>query len=451
MNETDKLMLPRAAVPEIDDDVTMLNSLYAANETIDKRGFAKGPGKDMRVKLIRDWIHTKFQFLSDQQNLYCWDGYCYRELPEIKLKKAIEPAIEKSKFMAISEQSLHELYEKLKSASICDDINQKPLIPFLNGYYNYETFEFVESDPVFHFTYCFDYNYEPEKDCPRFKQFLTSIRLTPDQIDLLLTYSALSFTPDLGNQLSLFLIGRGANGKSTFTEILAGLLQKQCTNADFDRIINSDNRFDTACLRDVTLCICSEIESEDASNKNVNKFKRLTTQQTIKIERKGKDPIDVQNKVKYMVDANNLPTIHVSDPYAFFRRVRILYFNYRIPVAERIKNLSKLILQEEAGAVAGYLLSFLPRIHAVLVENPEETQSLWDQGVDETRWFIEHNLVICSDTTTSFKEIYSAYQVYMAAEGLEPIYSNRFSSRLKFLGYDVIHRMEGNFYNAKLI
>jgi putative DNA primase/helicase len=413
------------------------------------RDYGKSIPSAVKLDLIAKTYKNVFRCISDSQVLYQWNGVYYAEIKVLAFTGQLRIMISNSSFKALTQAALTEIYEIIMSLTLCDDINQQPYIPFKNGYFSYLNAQFLPPSIDYHYTYCLDCEYLKNQDCPKFKAFLNMITDDPDTQKLLLAYSALCFTPDVGNQLSLFLIGRGANGKSTYTDIVKGILNKQCTTMEFDELINSENRFASYRMKDATCCICSEIEMEDASNKNINKFKRVITQPTFWVERKGKDPIEIKNRVKYLVDANNLPLISLSDPYAFYRRVRVILFRNRIPVKNRIKNFANLLLEEEAGAIAAYILTFLSD-QSCLEENVQESEDLWAQGIDETRFFIDNYLDVTTNEETSFKQIYDTYTQYMNIEGLRALSSIKFAKRLVYVGLKSEHHHQGNYYPVKI-
>jgi P4 family phage/plasmid primase-like protien len=383
-----------------------------------------------RVSLFLELFGQYILMVSDGQELYLWNAIYYKPYTKQQFNQILEYILKQTKIKA-SNLEIHDIYDRLRSIALQSDLNPEDLVMFQNGIFDCSSLQLEPISSVRHFTYCVMYDYSPQIDCPEFKTFL--VKALPNESDriLLLTYFAYCFTAGIDQQLALFLVGRGANGKSTLAEILQDLLSTQCTIGTFDQLVDSDRPFTKTRLRNKTCCICSEIESEDATNKKINTFKRIITNSTLDIEKKFNDAIVVANKVKYLIDANKLPKVGASDPYAFYRRIRVLEFRYRIPKNDRIVGFAKKILAKEGGSIAAYILSFIPQIKDILVENPKETQNMWENWLDETRYFVQTKLVTSDYGTCKATEIYDVYTTYMSMEGLTPQSQTAFFKILK--------------------
>ena len=74
----------------------------------------------------------------------------------------------------------------------------------------------------FGFTSVLPYEYNPDADCPRFEQFLDEVTLGRDELkDVLMEYAGYAFASSRCDfSKALILTGEGANGKSTFINVL---------------------------------------------------------------------------------------------------------------------------------------------------------------------------------------------------------------------------------------
>ena len=125
-------------------------------------------------------------------------------------------------------QYTNRAISKIKGIKECiissSDLNRYPyLLNTLNGIIDLRTTEFMPADPNLYLTQQTQIIYEP-KTSPIFEQFITDILPDPDTREAVLTYLGYCLTGDTSAQKALFIIGSGANGKSTLLNIMTRLL-----------------------------------------------------------------------------------------------------------------------------------------------------------------------------------------------------------------------------------
>ncbi|MEM0468665.1 MAG: phage/plasmid primase, P4 family [Pyrobaculum sp.] len=123
---------------------------------------------------------------------------------------------------------------------------------------------------------------------------------------------------------AVLLIGRGSNGKSTYLKLIEKIVGWQnVASVNMTELDPSVNRFAVANLINKLVNISSEPYRSNAFD--ATRFKELTGEDVVLIDRKNKDPINYRNYAKLIFAANELPRV-TEDTYAFWRRWIVLEF-----------------------------------------------------------------------------------------------------------------------------
>ena len=119
-------------------------------------------------------------------------------------------------------QSLDSIKEAFVMST---DFDRYPyLLNVLNGVIDLRTGKLLSASPNFYLTQQAPVVYRPKTRSPIFEQFITSVLPDPDTREAVLRYLGYCLTGDTSAQKALFIIGSGANGKSTLLNVLYRLL-----------------------------------------------------------------------------------------------------------------------------------------------------------------------------------------------------------------------------------
>lgn len=126
----------------------------------------------------------------------------------------------------------------------------------------------------------------------------------------------------LGGGKCFILTGSGANGKSTYLDMLKMLIdESNYSSLDLKEL---DAKFQNAELFGKLANIGDDISDEFIVNASV--FKKLVTGNTIQVQRKGERPFEFKSFAKQVFSANNMPRIR-DRTGAVLRRLLIIPFN----------------------------------------------------------------------------------------------------------------------------
>jgi putative DNA primase/helicase len=230
------------------------------------------------------------------------------------------------------------------------------------------------------------------------------------------------------------LTGGGSNGKSTLLEVLQVMLgDENISSVSLDEL---NERFKTFQLEGKLANI-----GDDISNKYIednSTFKKLVTGEKVNVERKGKDPFDMNNYSKLIFSANELPRINdLSD--GLKRRLMFIPFNAKFSKSDIdydpwIKD--KLTTNESLEYMLKIALEGLDRI---LINkeftNCKECEEVWDQYEQINNpvvAFLEEKDI----EGQAISDVYKQYQVWCVEAGLKSLSKNVFGREVKKHGYN---------------
>lgn len=128
--------------------------------------------------------------------------------------------------------------------------------------------------------------------------------------------------PDYPIHRLFCFIGSGMNGKSKFLQIIQKLVgQTNCCSTELDTLLSS--RFEVTRLYKKLVCIMGETNFNEITKTSI--LKKLTGQDLIGFEYKGKTPFEAKNYAKILIATNNLPET-TDKTIGFYRRWMIIDF-----------------------------------------------------------------------------------------------------------------------------
>src|SRR5690625_490274 len=253
-------------------------------------------------------------------------------------------------------------------------------------------------------------NYNPNADCPVFKEFLTDLF---DDETIKFVQEWLGYTLSCSHKANAFLIGvgAGANGKSTLFDVLAQLVGIE--NVSSAPLSNFNSEFGLEPLIGKKLNLATE---SDVDAFKTGKLKALTAGEDISINRKNKIEITTKLPTKLVFLMNELPLLS-DDSYGFERRLLILPFDKTFTESEQDKDLPKKLSNELEG-ILNWSLEGLKRLIAnnytfTISESMKKAKELYLGVGDPVAMFVEENVVASSSNVMEGKEVINAYKLWM--------------------------------------
>jgi len=384
-------------------------------------GVYHGDIKDMIefAKFIAQELDVKIY----NYNLYFKNGLNYNK-NMIKLNKAI------SKHLALKHRQYAEVEKQLFIYAELIEDNKNFNVKLRNGV--------IVEDQVVNYDcgftpYFLDVTYEPtayDKNVDDFLNFVTNgnddMRTVLEEI--------------LGHILLInrfphklfFLTGSGANGKSTFVEMITKWVGELASHID---ISNFDDGTSLVSLAGKLVNVADDVDAiylEKSKN-----LKTMASGNTIGCRAIYSQPIELKNTATLIFTANE-PPVFKDKSDGISRRLLIIPFTNK--VKKRIFNLDELLSSDNAKS---YLLNLaLQGIKRIYENNLELSNSVTIKNATE-QYYIDNDSVLGYVTdypnieNNAIGTVYDAYMEYCEDSNLKAVSKNKFSRRLKMLGYEV--------------
>jgi len=446
-NETDKIL---NNVQKKVNQSEVLDNLLKEIGPIDFRDYFKLPDKEnvqqkhiivgvikylLEVAKNRNWNLSKVYDYT-----YVYNGAYWQQLDKEDMKTFLgKVAIEMGQ--AECDARHYEFKDKLLKQFLTDahlpappGESNKILINLKNG-----TFEFTsegckirEFIPEDFLTYQLPFEYDPDKTCPLFSNYLNKVLPDLNSQKILQEFSGYIFTK-LNLEKMLLLTGGGANGKSVFFNIISSLLGKE--NILTYSIGLFEHEYNRAKLTNVLL----NYSSEKGTEINPDTFKALVSGEPLQAREPYGKSFTLYNKVRFIVNANELPK-ETEQTEAYFRRYLIIPFDIKIAEHERDPDLADKIIRNELPGVFNWLLEGLHRIvdqkRFTVSEKTDKALANFKKQSDSVALFIDENYFYPSNLNKqALSELYKKYKEFCLDDGYKPVGKNKFSNRLESKGF----------------
>jgi putative DNA primase/helicase len=312
------------------------------------------------------------------------------------------------------------------------------LLNLENGVLNLRTFEFMPHDPDLKLTKLAPVTYDPNADCPKWKAFLQRIFNNNERLIRFVQRAVgYSLTGSTREQCLFFLHGTGANGKSTFLEVIRALLGDYAVTAEFSTFVadrKNSVRNDIARLHSARLVTAIEVGEGKRFAEEL--IKTLTGGDTVAARFLYREFFEFKPRFKVWLAANYKPEIRGTD-CAIWRRIRLIPFTVTIPPEEQIPDLAEQLKEELSGILNWTLEGLRDWLANGLQPPPEVTEATeaYRAEMDIVGLFVQDACVPDPKAVTPSKTLYEAFREWCAENGHELLTPKQFGRRLSAKGF----------------
>ena len=230
--------------------------------------------------------------------------------------------------------------------------------------------------------------------------------------------------------------GPTASGKSTFIQILHGLLGPYALALpdNFFLVSKNSSDFVTANLAGVRLATC--VETNEGRRLDVARIKTLTGEDMISAAFKYENIFTFRPQCKLVLATNHPPHVPSGDD-ALWRRLKVLPLNVTVPPEKRIEDLAEKLLAEEGPGILRWAVLGCQGWQCDGLDEPEEVTAAVNEyrsAEDIVQHFIEECCVREPTAQVERKEVYAAYTKWAKDGNLNPMSKDRFGKELVRLG-----------------
>jgi len=321
-----------------------------------------------------------------------------------------------------------------------------------NGLLNIQTGEFRKHTPLFLSRIQLPVYYDPNAGPVKFVKFM--MECLPNQADRELVYeqfASILLREAIRLEKVYIYVGEGANGKSTFLNVVESLIGKDnISNVSIHDLIYG--RFARARLDGKSANIFADISNDELSRVGI--LKAIVSGDPTDAEKKGKDPFKLKNFAKLFYSCNQLPEIK-EDSDAVFRRFIITEWSQQFKGDKDNKNLIfELTTDEELSGILNLLIHKAGRLlsqqRLSYDQSTEQLRIEWKQRADPVQLFANQFLVKKDGYVAKKSDVYSKYVEYCTAMKIIPKNQTQFTKKMKNLGFvDDIQKIRNEILDPK--
>jgi len=293
--------------------------------------------------------------------------------------------------------------------------------------------------------------YDPNADCPLWKQFIREImNYKSELINFLQTAAGWALTGDISEQTMFILYGSGANGKSTFLNTIMYILGDYATATPTETFMkkNGDQTTnDIARLRGIRFVTTTEAEQGRRLSEPL--IKRITGNDQMMARFLYGEFFSFTPTFKIFMATNHKPVIKGTD-YGIWRRIKLIPFTTRIPEEKQDKDL-ELKLRSEASGILNWLLEGTKRWLQERLNAPDEILNATDEyreEMDVIGNFLNDKCLIEKDLTIRIRELYKAYSDWCEDNKEHAVPERFFTLRLKEMGFQQCRTSEARYWSG---
>jgi putative DNA primase/helicase len=329
-----------------------------------------------------------------------------------------------------------------------EDLDRHPfLFNCQNGIIDLRTGELMPHDSELMLTKISPVEFNPHARCKRFLAFLDEIMDgNKSLIDFLQSWFGYCLTADVREQAVAFLYGQGNNGKTTLLDAFIHLMGDYACMAAPGLLMAKRNEQHPTEIADLYgKRFVVTVETQEGRRFNESIFKWLSGGDRLKARFMKQDFFEFSATHKFTVAANHRPIVSDSTE-SFWRRLRLVPFNVRIPKEKRDKGLVETLKEEAAGILAWAVRGAIEWRKHGLPEPPEITTATDDYRDEQdflAPFLAEHcELASSKDDEAQVGKLFERFKEWSEEQGEKPVSSKRLSTMLKQRGYENFQRTD---------
>lgn len=306
-------------------------------------------------------------------------------------------------------------------------------VQFQNKLIDINTGEEIEASPEYFISNPIKWKLGENEETPEMDKLFESW-VGQDHIEELYELLAFCIVPSYFIHRQFCLIGSGANGKSTYLKILENFIgEENITSSSLDLLLKQ--RFEGSKLLKKLVCLIGETNFKLITNTDF--LKKVTGEDTIRCEFKGKDGFDFRNYAKLIMATNSLPpTSDKTD--GFYRRWKIIDFPNKFATE---KDVLSSIPNKEYENLARKCFYIAKRLWVDRVFTNdgtfEERKQRYEEKSNPLMKFVGDCFIRDVNGEVFFQEFFEGVNNYLQERGFRELSAIAVSKQLKSEGFDI--------------
>jgi putative DNA primase/helicase len=419
-------------------------SRLGENDTDNAQRFASRNANRILYTPGKGWLAFDGQRWKPDSTLQCMElakgtaRLIAREVKELSNELA-KTARKRFAYNSLSKASLERMIDLAKSLVMVDDskLDADPWqFNTLNGTIDLRTGDREEHDPRDLLTKLAPVEANSGAKCPHFKKFLKRItngdRALMKYIKKCAGYTLTGLTQE---QVFFFCYGKsGNNGKSTLANLLRDMMGDYSRHTPTETLLTKqyDNNIPTDLARLAGVRMVTAIEANFNRNLDEAKLKSITGGEPITARFMRQDFFEFTPAFKLWFVANDMPRVRGTDT-AFWRRVRVIPFEVKIPDSEKNLELPTQLRQELPGILAWAVRGCKEWQANGLTEPPavKQASGRWLAAADHLKMFVEECLIADPTNKLASSMLHNQYTRWCSKNGEQPLTIQKLNASLR--------------------
>lgn len=278
--------------------------------------------------------------------------------------------------------------------------------------------------------------YEPTAKCPMWETFLNEIfDWNIPVIEYMQRVFGYCLTGSTAEQCMWILHGDGANGKSTFCNVMMWILGEYARTAPRNVFLakaGGDNHpAELAHLNGARMVLAEE--SEETSRLSEGLVKQATGSKTMAVRFMHENFWDMKLTYKILYMTNHKPDIRGAER-GIWRRIKTVFFPKNFKILPETRDLDEKLFKAEASGILNWAIAGALQWLEYGMREPDEIKEELEKYKAEMDYlwdFVEENCSVDPDLSCPASELYRAYAKWAEVNGSWRYSHKRFTIHLK--------------------
>ena len=269
---------------------------------------------------------------------------------------------------------------------------------------------------------------------PLWTDFLKRMVQDEDRIEYVQELLGASLFGDSRYHVLPVLAGSGANGKSTFLDVVSGILGDYAASMPENFLLDtssSTHPTEIARLRGVRFAMASETRPDGRFNES--RVKMLTGGDMLSARFMNQNFFDFKPTHTLFMAVNHLPAVK-SGGDGFWRRLRKLDFKVTISKESQRENFAQTMIQEEGAGILNWMIQGAVRVTAAGFNEPDSVKLStleYRHEEDHIAKFMDERIVLASNGTATKTAVFNSYRDWCIENGEKNITQNSLNREVR--------------------
>lgn len=403
-------------------------AVITRDEAFKQVSFVTEGGK-FQHHLFAAWLIANYHVIRIANQLFIYDEGVYRSDP-LKMEAIMQTAMP-----TLRDAQRKEVMKTMRITAPSRHMAPANYIAFKNGILNLQNNELMAFTPDLVITNQIPWNYDVNAQSELLDQVLDNLSCGDPEIRKLLEQCA-GYCLYRRNEMSkaFILTGEGANGKSTYLDMIKAMLGQE--NISALDLYELGDRFSTAMMFGKLANIGDDIGDEFLRGDQVAIFKKIVSGNEIKAEQKGETPFNFEPYCKLLFSANQIP--RMKDKSGAVKR-RLVIIPFKAVFKKGRDGFNSMIKYDlcQQGPIEALIRIGIEGLYDVLESQDFAKSEQVEKQLEE--YELENNPIIgfldSADIDADIlheptNEVYQSYNLYCSENNFQSMSSIAFSKQL---------------------